>query len=58
MKPVRLSVFSGMLDIKLKSRVQKFKFVAQEKLYKVIDFTLKCITSMGSRLKTFFEAFK
>ena len=45
MKLIRLSVISGMLDIKPKSRVYKFKFVAKKKFYKMIDFTLKFIAS-------------
>lgn len=58
MKLIRLSVISGMLDIKPKSRVYKLKIVAKKKFYKVIDFTLKCIASMESHLRTFYKAFK
>ena len=65
MKLIRLSVISGMLDIKPKSRVYKFKFVAKKKFYKMIDFTLKFIASkkkfiasMESHLRAFYEAFK
>lgn len=35
MKLIRLSVFSGKLDIKPKSRVYKYKFVAKKKFHKV-----------------------
>lgn len=37
MKLFRLTVFSGMLDIELISRVYKFKFSVKRKFYKVID---------------------
>lgn len=58
MKLIRLSVFSGKLDIKPKSRVYKYKFVTKNKFYRMIDFTLKFIASMEGCLRTFYEAFK
>lgn len=57
MKLIRLSVFSGKLDIKPKSEVYKYKFVAKNKFYKVIDFTFKFIASMEGHLSSFYEAF-
>lgn len=57
MKLIRLSVFSGKLDIKPKSEVYKYKFVAKNTFYKVIDFTFKFIASMEGHLRSFYEAF-
>ena len=51
-------MFLGMVGLKPKSRIHKFKFVAKKKFYKVIDFNLKFIASMESHQRIFYEAFK
>lgn len=58
MKLIRLGMFLGMVGLKPKSQIHKFKFVAKKKFYKVIDFNLKFIASMESHQRIFYEAFK
>lgn len=43
MKFIRLNVFLGKLDLKLKFRIYKFQYITKEKLYKVIGFILNFI---------------